>query len=51
MRHCSNCTYCVMDVKALNIGVVIDKCMKKGHLILHPFFSGFRCREYRKEQT
>ena len=50
MKHCSNCTYCVLDMKALNCCVVIDKCLKKGHLILHPFFSGFRCREYRRTE-
>lgn len=51
MKYCSKCTYCVMDCKALTLGVVIDKCLKKGHLILHPFFRGWRCKEYKKEQT
>ena len=51
MKHCSSCKYCVMDIWAINMGVVIDHCMMKGHLILHPFFNGFRCRYYRREQT
>lgn len=50
MKHCKNCIYCVMDVKALNFGVFIDKCLKKGHYILHPFFSGFRCEEYQPQK-
>ena len=50
MKHCINCTHCVIDVKALNCGVVIDKCLKNGHLILRPFFSGFRCEDYRRDR-
>ena len=50
MKHCFNCTHCVIDIKAANCGVIIDKCLKKGHFILHPFFRGFRCEEYRRNK-
>ena len=52
MKHCSNCKHCGLDVRAIMIcGVCIHKCHKKGHHIIHPFFSGFRCGEYLKNVT
>ena len=50
MKHCSNCKYCVVDAKAIRLcGVYIHRCKKKGSHILHPFFSGFRCKKYTQD--
>ena len=51
MRHCSNCHYCIVDMKPLvMLGIYIKKCKLKDKHILHPFWSGFRCRRWRKEK-
>lgn len=50
MKHCSRCKFCVLDTRAFMLcEVLIKKCTKKGHNILHPFFSGFRCEEFKKK--
>lgn len=50
MRHCKSCKNCIVDLRAIYLcGVYIHKCTKKRHYILRPFFSGFRCKEYRKD--
>lgn len=50
MKHCSRCKFCVLDTRAIMLcGVFIKKCTKKGHNILHPFFSGFRCEKFKKK--
>ena len=39
-----------MDIRAIMLcSVVIKKCHIKGHNILHPFWSGFRCKKYRRD--
>lgn len=50
MKHCSSCEHCIMDMKALMLGVYVSKCHVFGHNILHPFFNGFRCKKYKKER-
>ena len=50
MRHCSSCRNLGMDTKkALDCGVVIDKCYEFGFYVLHPFLSGFRCPRYKEK--
>lgn len=48
MKHCSKCRHCVVDMKALDLGIWVKKCRVNGHVILHPWFSGFRCLSFRK---
>ena len=48
-KRCSNCKHCVIDIKALNIGIYVDKCHKKKHIIINPFWKGWRCKEWVKE--
>ena len=48
MRHCSSCQNLGIDIKALNGGVVIDKCYEFGFVVRIPWLSGFRCPRYRK---
>lgn len=50
MRHCKSCRNCVIDTKALMMGVYVLKCRLGGHHILHPFWSGFRCSRYGREK-
>ena len=47
-KRCSNCDHCGADMKAIFMGFYIDKCFKNGHCILHPFWSGWRCKGWRK---
>ena len=49
LKRCSNCYYCIADLKALNMGIFIEKCRESNHLILHPFWSGWQCKEWRKD--
>ena len=49
MKHCSSCRNCIIDMKALSMGIYIHKCRLGGQNILHPFFSGFRCGRYRRK--
>lgn len=51
MKHCSNCRNCVIDAKALTMGIYIHKCRLGGHSILHPFWSGFKCSRWKKERV
>ena len=48
MKHCSSCENCIIDTRALTMGICIMKCRLGGHNILHPFFSGFKCSRYRR---
>ena len=45
-KYCRNCKYCRLDIKALNIGVLIDKCGLHDCHLLYPFL--FRCKDWRK---
>ena len=45
-KRCSNCKHCIIDLKALHI-VYIEKCHKRGHHILRPFWSGWWCKDWR----
>ncbi len=49
VKVCGNCRHCRLDVKALNCGVLIDKCAVFKKHILHPFLGGFRCKFWRTE--
>lgn len=49
LKRCSNCKHCACDLKAISFGVFIDKCFKKGHYILHPFWKGWRCKDWGKD--
>lgn len=51
MQSCHSCQKCALDTKALNCGVVIDKCYEYGHFILHPLFSGWRCDKYIRKDS
>lgn len=46
-KRCSNCKYCRIDLKALNIGVFAEKCYKKNRFITHSFWNGWWCKEWR----
>lgn len=47
MRHCRNCRHCVVNYRAIELfGIWIKKCTIKGGHILHPFWSGWRCKEW-----
>ena len=49
MRHCKNCKNCVLDLRAmLDLGLCVEKCRVDGHLILRPFWSGLRCKNYKR---
>ena len=50
LKRCSNCEYCIGDLKAIFMGILIDKCSLMQHNILRPFWSGWRCEEWRKRQ-
>lgn len=48
-KRCSNCENRIYDLKALLLCVYICKCVKKEHLIVRPFWSGWKCKDWRKE--
>ena len=50
MQSCSSCDKCVLDTKALDSGVVIDKCQEFGFHVLHPLFSGWSCPRYERRK-
>lgn len=50
MKHCSNCRNCVIDTHALMMRIYIKKCRLGGHNILHPFWSGWLCKKWRKRK-
>jgi hypothetical protein len=45
-KYCRNCKHCGLDMKALNIGVLIDKCHLHNILLLHPYLG--KCKDWRK---
>lgn len=47
-KRCSNCTHCSVDLRAVQFGVFIDKCFLHKHHILHPFWKGWRCKDWRR---
>ena len=49
LKRCSNCKYCGIDMKALWMGIFIHKCFVEKHHILHPFWKGWRCKKWEKE--
>lgn len=49
IKACGNCKYCRLDLKALNCGVLIDKCGVTGRHILHRWIGGYRCKAWRAE--
>jgi hypothetical protein len=49
LRRCSNCEHCGLDMRALSMRVYIHKCYKKRHHIFHPFWSGWLCKGWVKE--
>ena len=51
MKNCSSCRHCVMDWHALMMGLYIKQCGLRGHNILHPFWSGWRCKRFEKRGT
>ena len=48
LKRCYNCKHLGIDMKALNIGVYAEKCYKK-HIIINPFWKGWRCKEWGAE--
>lgn len=50
LKRCSNCKHCIMDWKALFIGnVYLKKCAVNDRFIHKPFWSGWRCKNWRAE--
>ena len=49
IKFCRNCKHCRLDLKALNCGVLVDKCGVTGETILHPWLGGYRCKSWRAE--
>lgn len=54
LKRCSNCKYCGLDLKALMMGIIVHKCCESPffvdrHNILHPFWSGWWCKKWEKE--
>ena len=48
IKCCRTCKECSLDTKALIIyGVLIDRCVKDEHYILHPWLSGWWCKFWR----
>ena len=49
-KRCSNCEHCDVDLRAWYVGNVFRKiCFHHGHWIKYPFWEGWRCKEWRKE--
>lgn len=49
LRRCSNCKYCVVDMRAWFVAHVFRKiCAFHGHWVKNPFWNGWRCKEWRK---
>lgn len=48
-KNCFFCKHCIIDQKALLLGLYINKCRKKDKVILHPFWSGWGCKDWGKE--
>jgi hypothetical protein len=51
IKACGNCKHCRLDLKALNFGVLIDKCGVTGRHILHRWLGGYRCKAWRAEDV
>ena len=51
MQSCFSCTKCGADMKALNCGVVIDKCYEFNFHVLHPLLNGWRCPRYQRNNS
>ena len=48
-RHCKNCRHCITDMNALfSVGLLIEKCGIKGHIIREPFWQGLCCDKYER---
>jgi hypothetical protein len=48
IKCCRTCKECSLDIQAImRCSVVIDKCALKDELVLHPWFSGWRCKFWR----
>ena len=53
LKRCSNCAHCHLDLKSLWMNAYIHKCyaspiFEQRHHILHPFWSGWRCKNWKK---
>ena len=48
-KRCSTCKHRCIDMKALMLCVYIFKCDKKGHFVTNPFWKGWGCDEWEKE--
>ena len=49
IKCCGNCQHCGLDLKALNCGVLIDKCGVTGKHIMRRWLSGFGCKAWEDE--
>ena len=49
LKRCSNCMYCVLDWKAMMLGIYAHECYKKKHVIINPFWKGWGCKLWEKE--
>ena len=54
LKRCSNCEHCGIDTRALMMGIWVHKCFaseifSERHLILNPFWKGWRCKNWRAE--
>ena len=48
-KRCSTCKHCIIDLRALNIGIFAEKCNKKKHIITKPFWKGWGCTAWEKK--
>lgn len=48
MRHCKSCVHCVIDLRALDMGVFVEMCSLDRHLIPRPFLCRLGCKNYKK---
>ena len=46
-KCCWNCKHCVVDMKALMLGLWVEKCFLHDRIILHPFLK--KCKHWRKD--
>ena len=47
-KRCSTCKHCILDMKAMNIGIYAEKCSLKKHIIINPFWKGWGCQKWEK---
>lgn len=50
LKRCSNCKHCKADMRAiLLVGIHRRICFSHGHLVRSPFWEGWKCKQWEKE--